>query len=111
MNIIIPMIFAIAALLGFFLLSYILKEKNAPKGVAMIHGAFGAIGILALGYYSYYHSSKFLISLGLFILAALGGLYLFATDISGKKVPKSFAIGHGTFAIIAFSSLLYFLFF
>lgn len=110
MNIFIAVIFGITALLGFFLLSYVLTDKNTPKGVALIHGFFAAIGILALAYYSYYNTTL-LTCLILFILAAGGGYYLFGQDLAGKKIPKWLAVGHGSIAMIALGLLIIFLFF
>ncbi|KTD16048.1 hypothetical protein [Legionella jordanis] len=100
-------IFAIAAALGVYLLSYVLAEKNTPKGVVMIHGGVAALGIISLIIYSFLYTTP-LASLLIFILAALGGFFMFGWDILGHKVPKSMALGHGLIAVAGFILLLYF---
>src|SRR5215204_3425216 len=94
--------FALAAILGMILLSYILKNKNTPKGVAFTHGFMAAMGIILLLIYSFMHRPRPLESLILFIIAATGGLMLIYRDITGKSLPKWFAITHGLIAILGF---------
>ena len=110
MSFLIISLFALTALIGMFLLSYVLIGKNTPKGVAIIHGFFGAVGIMLLLILSFSHHILFA-SLIIFILAAFGGLYLFSLDMSGKKIPKIFAIGHGLTAITGFIVLLVLIFY
>jgi hypothetical protein len=38
-------IFAFAALLGLYLLSFVLQNKNTPKGVAFTHGPLAALAL------------------------------------------------------------------
>lgn len=102
-------VFALAALLGLYLLSYVLTNKNTPKGVAMIHGGIAFTGILILIIYSLLYQSP-LASLVVFILTALGGFTLFYLDITGKKIPKILAVGHGSLAILGFILLVIFAF-
>lgn len=80
-------LFAIAALLGFYLLTFVLQNKNTPKGVAFTHGPLAAMG-----------------------LAALGGFSLIYRDLTGSPLPKWLAIGHGLTALIAFIFLIIFAF-
>lgn len=91
-------IFVITACLGAYLLSYWLKRIETPKGVALMHGAFGATGIILLIIYSFSNPYA-LISLGVFIVAALGGFFIFFCDILGKKIPQVIGIIHGLVAI------------
>ena len=102
--------FALAAIFGMLLLSYILQNKNTPKGLAFTHGPIAAIGIILLLIYCFMHRPRPLESLILFIIAALGGFVLIYRDITGKSVPKWFAIAHGSIAIIAFIFLIVFAF-
>ncbi|KTD11299.1 hypothetical protein [Legionella jamestowniensis] len=102
--------FSLAAILGIYLLSYVLTEKNTPKGVALIHGAAASVGLVLLIIYSLLYQTP-VASLLVFILAALGGLYLFYRDITGKEIPKFLAIGHGSIAVIGFILLLIFAFY
>lgn len=104
-------LFAIAALLGFYLISFVLQNKDTPKGVAFIHGPLAATGLILLIIYAFLYKPAPIISIIIFILAALGGIMLIVKDLSGKPVPKSFAIGHGLTALVAFVFLIYFTFF
>lgn len=94
---------------GMYLLSYVLEGKHTPKGVALIHGGAGVAGVLVLIGAAFYDYRLFYI-VGVFVLAACGGIVLFMHDIYGKKIPKILAVGHGLVAIAGFSALLlYFL--
>lgn len=102
--------FALAALLGLYLLSFILNNKNTPKGVAFTHGPLAVIGLVILIIYALFNKPSPIISITLFILAVLGGLMLIYRDLTGKSIPKWMAIGHGFTAIIGFTFLIVFTF-
>lgn len=97
-------LFGLAALGGIYLLSYILKDKKTPKGVALIHGSVGVFAVIFLLIASLYNH-KLVYSLVLFILAAIGGVVLFIYDLYGKTIPKSFALAHGLMAIAGLAAL------
>lgn len=101
-------IFALAASGGLFLLSYVLRSKETPKGVAFIHGSVAAVGIVLLIIYCSIYSPSPWISLVLFILAAFGGFFMMYKDLTGNPVPKSVAIIHGLVAVISFILLVVF---
>ena len=94
--------FVLAAVLGLYLLSFILNNKNTPKGVAITHGFFAVIGILLLFIYPFLYTPSPVTSLVLFIFAALGGLLLMYRDLTGQPLPKWLALGHGVTAILGF---------
>lgn len=100
--------FSLAAFLGMILISYVLTNKNTPKGIAFTHGFIAAIGIILLIVYAFFHHPSPLISITLFILAAFGGFILIYRDIMGKSVPKWLAILHGLTALTGFVFLLIF---
>ena len=102
--------FSLAAILGIILISYVLRNKPTPKGLAFIHGPIAAIGILLLIFYSFFNSPTPIESLILFIIAALGGFILIFRDLTGKSIPKWLAIIHGLIAVTAFAFLLVFVF-
>lgn len=102
--------FALAAVLGLYLLTLILTNKETPKSVAIFHGLFAVIGVVLLICYPFFYSPSPITSLILFILAAMGGLLLIYKDLSGKPIPKWLALGHGLTAIIAFLILAVFIF-
>ena len=100
--------FLIAAVLGTFLVIAILKNKPTYKPVVFMHGSVAGIALLTfITYVALGHTAPLLItSLVLFILAALGGLTMFTLDMSGKPVPKAFALGHPVLAIISLVLLI-----
>lgn len=102
--------FILTALLGVYLLSYVIQKKNTPKGVAFTHGPLGAIGIIILLIYSILYTPRPLISLIIFIIAACGGFLIIYRDITGKSIPIWLALLHGIIAIIGFAFLLLFAF-
>jgi hypothetical protein len=102
--------FALAAVLGLYLLSLVITNKETSKGVALIHGFFAVIGVTLLIIYPFLYSPAPITSLVLFLLAAVGGLTLFYKDLTGQKLPKWLALGHGMVAAIGFVLLAVFIF-
>ena len=102
--------FAGAGLLGLFLLSYVLRDIPTPKGLVFIHGPLAALGIVSLLVAWAISAQGPLLSLGLFIAAALGGFFLLYRDLARGRVPKSIALVHGSLALGALVLLLQFLF-
>lgn len=103
--------FTLAAILGFYLLSFVLQNKETPKGVAFTHGPLAAMGLIILIIYAFTHHPKPIVSIVLFVLAAFGGLMLIYRDLTGKSVPKAMAIGHGLTAVVGYLFLIVFTFF
>ncbi len=100
--------FLIAAFLGTFILRSILKKKRTYKPVVFMHGSVAGLALLALATYTAlgHTAPLLLISLALFILAAIGGVTLFTLDTSGKRIPRILAIGHPTVAVTALILLI-----
>ncbi len=101
---------SLAALLGLYLLSFVLRNKSTPKGVALAHGALAATGVVLLLVYVVREGPGPIESLVLFLLAATGGLYLLGRDILKGSIPKWVAIAHGLLAIAGYVLLLVFAF-
>lgn len=104
------LLFALAAMLGFYLLSFVLQDKNTPKGVAFVHGPLALLGLMILIIYAIQYQPAPIVSIIIFVLAALGGLTLIIKDLTGKKVPKWLALTHGFVALMGFFSLIFFAF-
>lgn len=100
--------FLLAAMLGIYLLSLILRSKQVPKSVAIIHGLFAAAGVVLLIVYPLYYHPAPILSLILFVFAALGGVTMAYKGISGQSVPAWMALGHGTMALIGIATLIVF---
>lgn len=100
--------FSLAAILGMILITYVLQNKNTPKGLAFTHGFMAATGLILLLVYSFYHRPTPIESIVLFILAALGGFFLIYKDLTGQPIPKWVAVAHGLIAVIGFVFLIVF---
>jgi len=105
-------LFAIAAVGGLALLIQHLKSHaGAPQpalGLALVHGAFAASGLVVLVIAFLQGTVKGLgvVSLVIFVVAALGGFYLFAQHAAKKQLPKQFLFVHGGAAVVGFVLLL-----
>jgi hypothetical protein len=100
-------LFAVAAVLGATMVSRRLGDKPIPLSLAAAHGAFAGLGLVVL-----------LVAVGqgigglgaaaliLFVLAALGGFYLFSIYLRKAPLPVSSIVVHGTIAVIGFVVLL-----
>lgn len=102
--------FALAAIMGLTLLSYVLRSKETSKPVMILHGLFAAIALVLLIIYTTGNNPGPVESVILFVIAALGGFIMAARDLSGKTVPKWLAVVHGLVAVIGFITLLVFAF-
>src|SRR5687768_3830880 len=81
-------LFALAAVLGLTILIRWLQNKDAPKGVVYSHGAVAVAGVVVLVSYSIMHPDHFpAISLALFPLAAIAGLYMYFTYENRRNKP------------------------
>lgn len=104
-------LFALAAVLGLIIADAIFKGKETPKPVVYAHGAIAATGLVILVIYALQNPDHFpLVSLIIFVVAALGGFYLFANDMKKKPGPKAVVIIHALAAVTAFTLLLLFAF-
>lgn len=101
--------FVLATVLGLYLLTFVLTNKETPKGIVIIHGFFALIGITLLIIYPFFYNPSPVTSLVLFILAAIGGLILIYQDLTRKTFPVWLAFGHGLIAIIGFLLLVIFI--
>lgn len=89
-------LFILGAIFGLFVLTSILRDKPTPKPIVLFHGLFVATGlVLVLIAFLTGQQDKLLgISLGLFIIAALGGFTLLFKDLLNKPIPKWLAVLH-----------------
>lgn len=103
-------LFSLAALLGIFLLTFVLRGKQTPKAVTFTHGPLAATGLVLLIIYTLQHKPAPIESLLLFVIVAAGGFVLIAFDLTRTAVPKWLAILHGLMAIAGLMLLLRFAF-
>jgi len=101
-------LFAVAALGGLVLGVSGLRRKDLPMWLSLVHGAVAAAGLitLILGIVQGNAGSLLIISLVLFLIAALGGFVLFSYHLRQKPHPKGLIVIHALTAVIAFVFLL-----
>ena len=102
--------FSLAALLGMFLLTFVLKGKETPKAVVFTHGPLAVIGLVLLVIYAFQHKPGPIEAIILFAVAASGGFFMLYRDLTNKPIPKWLAVVHGLLAVAGFAMLLYFAF-
>lgn len=104
-------VFALSAVLGLTILVKWLTKKEASKAVIYSHGATAAAALVALIVYAAKNPEHFpKASIILFVLAALGGFYMFINDLRGKFSPMAVAFVHALLAVAGFVMLLGFAF-
>ncbi len=95
-------LFALAAVVGITLAVKIFKKQETSKGVALAHGAVGATGLVLLIVYTLRHPHAYLTAaIVLLVVAALGGILLFANDVRKRPGPAALVIIHALAAVIA----------
>lgn len=101
-------LFIIGAIFGLTILTAILRNKPTPKFSVLAHGTFVVIALLVLisAVASHPGSTLLLVSVVLFVLAALGGFTLLSFDIRSKPIPKVIAIVHPLVAVSALVCLV-----
>lgn len=103
-------LFATAALIGLYMLFLVLQKKQVPRAAAITHGLLAATALVLLIVDMVRYGADTVQIVVLFIITALGGIVLFARDITGKSLPKSLAIFHGLLAVAGFIFLLVYTF-
>ncbi len=102
------LVFAVAAVLGLTLAVHHFRGTPRPMGVVLAHGAFAAGGLLLLFFAGNSGAIRgnWQLSLGIFVVAALGGFLLFALDTKKKQMPSAVVVIHALAAVTAFVLLL-----
>lgn len=101
-------VFAIGALGGLMLATYVLRGRLAPWLLSLLHAGLGAIGLLLVIYAALTTgiSQAALAALVILAVAALGGFYLASIHLRGKVAEKSIVFIHAGVAVIGFLTLL-----
>jgi len=103
-------LFALAAIFGLIILKNWLTSAHTSKAVVYGHGIFAAIALVILVVFVLRNppENSIQISLGLFIVAALGGFYMFARDLKGKFSPIWLAVVHALLAVAGVGLLIFY---
>ena len=100
-------LFAVAALIGIVILKNWLTAANTSRTVVYLHGVFAAAALILLLIQFLNNTSGALkTSLILFVIAAIGGFYMFFQDIKGRYSPTWLGVVHGLIAVAGFVFLL-----
>ncbi len=102
-------LFGIAALGGLVMAAIRLRgAERPPTGIALLHGALAAAGLIALIVAVVGGSVPGLArtALIIFIVAALGGFFLFAQHMQKKALPIPVMVIHALVAVVGFVLLL-----
>jgi hypothetical protein len=101
-------VFAIGALGGIALASFVLRGRLAPWPLSLLHAALGAIGLIIVLYAALTAgiSKAALTALVILIIAALGGFYLASIHLRSKVAPRPIVFVHAGVAVIGFLTLL-----
>jgi hypothetical protein len=101
-------VFAIGALGGIALASYVLRGRLAPWPLSLLHAGLGAVGLLLVLYTALTVgiSNVALTALVILAIAALGGFYLASIHLRGKVAQQPIVLVHASLAVIGFLTLL-----
>ena len=101
-------VFAVGALGGVMLATYVLQGRLAPWPLSLLHAGLGAVGLLLLIYAALTTgvSHTALASLVILVIAALGGFYLASIHLRGKVAPRPVVFIHAGVAVVGFLTLL-----
>ena len=106
-------LFAVAALGGLAIAVMRFSGREVPPmGLAIVHGLVAAAGLLALIFAIVGHSGLMAGTVALigFVVAALGGFFLFSYHLRNQALPIPVVVIHGLVAVISFVILLYAIF-
>jgi glucose uptake protein GlcU len=102
-------LFALAALGGVTMAAMRLRgAERPPTALALAHGALAAAGLVALivAVINMTDPGAARTALLVFIVAAVGGFYLFAQHVTKKVLPIPVMVIHGLVAVVGFIILL-----
>jgi hypothetical protein len=101
-------VFAVAALGGVMLATYVLQGRLAPWALSLLHAGLGAVGLLLLVYAALTTgiSHMALTALVILAVAALGGFYLASIHLSEKVARPPVVVIHACVAVVGFLTLL-----
>jgi hypothetical protein len=101
-------LFGVGAAGGATLAVLRMRGGNPPLGLAALHGLAAAAGLvtLAIGVFGGGARGAALVSLVLFVVAALGGFAMVAMHLKGKLIPLGLVFAHGALAAAGFVALL-----
>lgn len=102
-------LFAIAAVIGILIFKNWLTDAKTSRTVVYLHGLFAATALVLLLVFALQnHIDRLQISVVLFVIAALGGIYMFVRDLRGTFSPMWLATAHALLAVAGFLVLIFY---
>lgn len=99
-------VFAVGALGGLVLASYVLRGRLAPWALSLLHAALGATGLVLTALVLLGPDAEVPGNTGLALLllavAALGGFFLASFHLRGRPGPKPVVLIHAGVAVVGF---------
>jgi len=93
--------------IGLALAVMLFKRRATPKPVVVTHGAVAATALVLLFLHNLRNpQSLFWVAIALFVVAALGGVILFANDLRQKPGPLPLVVVHALVAATALALVL-----
>ena len=102
-------VFGLAAIIGMYLITLLMRDRKRPLFASIVHGLFATCGLTLFVIYCI-HQPGPLASLTIMVIAALCGLVLIYHEVIGRPVPKWLGALHGVLAVVGFILLLIFAF-
>lgn len=101
-------VFAVGALGGVGLATYVLQDRLAPWPLSLLHAGLGAAGLLLVIYAAMTTAipGAALVALIILVIAALGGFYLASVHLRGVIAKRAVVFIHAGAAIVGFLTLL-----
>lgn len=103
------LLIAVAAVVGLYMaIGHFRGRTPPPAGAAVLHGLLAVCGVvlLLLGVMQIGFGTVHTWALVLFVVAALGGLYLVSFHLRGRPLPNAVVVIHGIVAAVAFLILV-----
>jgi hypothetical protein len=102
-------LFALAALVGVYMLMRVFKGAMPPLQAAFFHGLFAATGLVLLLYDAFFAGPMaplaVTVAAVILVLAACGGFLLLSYQLRGQAPPKTLAVVHALLAVCGFLTL------
>jgi hypothetical protein len=101
-------LFAVAAVIGLYMLTRLFKNELPPWLAVVCHGAFAATGLAVLLYSALVvggFSPVLTFASVILVIAALGGFLLVSFHARQKQPPHAIAVVHALAAVVGFLSL------
>jgi hypothetical protein len=97
------LVFAIAALGGLILASWVLRGKFAPWSLSLLHAGLGAAGLILI-LLAILQGTAGVITAAfvIFLIAALGGFYLASLHLRKNIAPTAVVVIHAVLAVTGF---------